>query len=244
MNFLRSLLFNTYYAILTIIFGSLIAIVGQILPSRSVTRFLCAWNFLVIHGLRVFCGVKFKRIGNLPPSDRPYVIMSKHQSSWETFYLQIVFAPLSTILKKELLKLPFFGWGLRLLQPVAIDRSNPIQALKQVKAQGVERLRRGRNLLVFPEGTRMAPGRNGKYARSGADIAIAAGVAIVPVAHNAGHCWLNKKFTKHPGTISIVIGEPIETQNKTSRELTDQVQSWINEQQANIESTHAAPQEG
>jgi 1-acyl-sn-glycerol-3-phosphate acyltransferase len=197
--------------------------------------FIRSWTFINIYSVRFLCGVKFERQGHLPDLSRNYVVMSKHQCAWETFYLQMLFPPLSTILKKELLKMPFFGWGLAALKPVAVDRSNPLQALRQVKAQGIERIKEGRNLLVFPEGTRMAVGESGKYARSGAEIAVATNTPVIPVAHNAGTCWINKKFTKIPGTITVVIGEPISSEGKTSKQLTAEVEAWINAEQARIE---------
>jgi 1-acyl-sn-glycerol-3-phosphate acyltransferase len=133
----------------------------------------------------------------------------------------------STILKKELLRIPFFGWGLASLRPIAIDRSSPIQALKDVKNKGIERIKEGNNLLIFPEGTRTPLGQVGNYARSGADIAVTAGVPVVAVAHNAAECWPHKHFLKYPGTISVVISEPIETAGRDRKELTEEVKSWI-----------------
>ncbi len=236
MNFIRSLLFNIVYATLTVTVGTLVTIGALFLPLPTVQKGLNVWLFSTVHAVRLICGLRIHQIGQRPQGDQNFVVMSKHQSAWETFYLQLVFKPLSTILKRELLRIPFFGWGLRLTEPVAIDRSNPLKALKQVKEQGIARLAKGRNLLVFPEGTRVAPGNQQKYARSGADIAIAAGVPVVPVAHNAGHCWINKKFTKQPGTITVVIGEPIASEGKTSRQLTEEVHAWIEAQQAKIEN--------
>lgn len=143
--------------------------------------------------------------------------------------------PCSTILKKELLNIPFFGWGLRCLQPVAIDRSNPREALKQVKVQGMARLQNNLNLLLFPEGTRVAPGERGKYARSGTDIAVTAGVDVIPVAVNAGHCWPIKDWRRYPGLVTVVIGEPLPTKGRTSRELIEHVEQWIESELVKIE---------
>jgi 1-acyl-sn-glycerol-3-phosphate acyltransferase len=142
-------------------------------------------------------------------------------------FLQYYFGPVSIVLKKELLRIPFFGWGLASLRPVAIDRGNPIQALKDVKAKGIERLKEGNNLLIFPEGTRMPFGTIGNYARSGADIAISAGVPVVAVAHNAGRFWPNKSFLKYPGTITVFISEPMTTLGKERKELTEEIKCWI-----------------
>ena len=161
----------------------------------------------------------------------PCVIMCKHQSEWETFYLQTVFSSLCTILKKELLRIPFFGWALMQMEPIAIDRSAPKDALKKVQTVGLKRLKQGRSVLIFPEGTRVKVGEKGRYARSGATLAIASESLILPIAHNAGLNWQNKQ-KKRAGTITFIVGEPISTANKTAKQLTDEVEIWI-EQQCN-----------
>jgi 1-acyl-sn-glycerol-3-phosphate acyltransferase len=164
--------------------------------------------------------------------------MSKHQSQWETFYLQTLFNPLCTILKKELLLLPFFGWGLRVMEPIAIDRSSKRGALRTVQKTGLLRLQAGRSVLVFPEGTRTPPGEKQPYARSGAHLAMAAGVPILPVAHNAGLRWPPGKLLKYPGTVTVVIGEPIETVDlgnlQDEKLLTAKVEAWIESQSADL----------
>jgi len=164
------------------------------------------------------------------------VILSKHQSQWETFYLQVMKRPVVTVLKKELMNVPFFGWGLRLMQPIGIDRSNPKKALRYIQEEGQRRLQKGQSIIIFPEGTRTPPGETGTYARSGAELACRAGVPIIPVAHNAGRCWPAKKFIKYPGTIHMVIGAPIDTLNGNSRELTERVKNWIEAEQIKIDA--------
>ena len=155
--------------------------------------------------------------------------MCKHQSEWETFYLQTVFSSLCTILKKELLRIPFFGWALMQMEPIAIDRSTPKDALKKVQTMGLKRLKQGRSVLIFPEGTRVKVGEKGRYARSGAKLAVASESLILPIAHNAGLHWRNKQ-KKQAGTITFIIGEPISTANKTAKQLTDEVEVWIEQQ--------------
>jgi 1-acyl-sn-glycerol-3-phosphate acyltransferase len=122
------------------------------------------------------------------------------------------------------------------LRPIAIDRNNPIQALKEIKKQGIARLQQGNNLLIFPEGTRTPVGEIGNYARSGADIAISAGVPIIAVAHNAGECWPHKDFIKYPGTIRVVISEPFATEGRNRKELTEEVKNWIEREIAKMPS--------
>jgi 1-acyl-sn-glycerol-3-phosphate acyltransferase len=237
---LRSLLFLIGYLTATGVYGTLSLFLWAV-PSRVRHRIIISWTMLVIRWLRLTCGVRYRLEGreHLQAVSQPSVVLSKHQSTWETLYLQNLFFPASTILKKELLSIPFFGWGLRGLQPVGIDRSNPRDALRQVKVQGVQRLQSGYNLLLFPEGTRIKPGQRGKYARSGADIAVEVGAPVIPVAVNAGRFWTPGEFIKRPGTIDVVIGEPIDTTGQTSREVIQQVEDWIEAQMARIDVPQA-----
>lgn len=161
------------------------------------------------------------------PKGQACVVLSKHQSPWETFYLQLLFAPLSTILKKELLKIPAFGWGIGLMKPIAIDRANPRQSLNQLMEQGADRLNEGISVLVFPEGTRTDPGEVVKYARGGANLAKKNHVPLVFVAHNAGECWPAHRFMKIPGRITVVISDPVEVEDATALELTNLAKEWI-----------------
>ena len=207
------------------------------LPKLLRHRILVSWCGAVIFWLRLTCGVRYTIEGmeNIHKTPGAKVILSKHQSAWETFMLQSILFPAATILKKELLNIPVFGWGLRCLQPIAIDRSNPRAALKKVKEGSVKRLRNNINVLLFPEGTRTRRGERGKYARSGADIAIAAGVDVIPVAVDAGKCWPSKTHMKKPGTIHVVIGEPIPSANTDSKQLIGQVETWIETQMVRID---------
>jgi 1-acyl-sn-glycerol-3-phosphate acyltransferase len=237
---IRSALFYLGYSLLTVFFS----VTGMLFFSRASLLkrelYLGNWNFSVMWWLRVTCGVRVEIIGedNLPPG--PCVILAKHQSQWETFYLQVMKRPVVTVLKKELLKVPFFGWGLALMEPIGIDRSDPKKALRFIQEEGQRRLQKGQSVIVFPEGTRTPPGQVGNYARSGAELAIRAQVPIVPVAHNAGHCWPAKKFLKYPGTIRMIIGAPIDTANGNSRELTEQVKTWIESEQQRLEAARRA----
>lgn len=228
MQFIRSCLFVVGYFIFTTLYGTL-SIFVRVLPPAQQQKIIVSWTHVIVFWVKVTCGLKHRLIGeeHLRQLHSPYVALSKHQCAWETFYLQGLLAPSSTILKKELLKIPFFGWGLKTLQPIAIDRSNPRDALRQVKKQGLERLAQGNNLLLFPEGTRVAIGEKVKYARSGAEIAKTAGATILPVCHNAGMFWGAKQFVKKSGLITVVIGNPISTENKTTKQITEEVERWI-----------------
>lgn len=223
----RSIVFYVGYGITGAIAGTL-SLPLWLLPLSWRFHTLLLWNRFVIWWLRVTCGIKLNLIDhNGGPLPAPHVILSKHQTIWETVFLQCYFQPLSTILKRSLLYVPFFGWGMALLRPIGIDRSSPLKALRQVKQEGAQRLASGLNLLVFPEGTRTAPGKVGQYARSGVEVAAAAGVSVIPVAHNAGECWPAKTFVKYPGTITVVIGKPVQARDRDTREVTEEVKQWI-----------------
>jgi 1-acyl-sn-glycerol-3-phosphate acyltransferase len=227
---IRTVVFNTGYYGSGILFGTISLMLWPLLPYSVRWRFVTQWNRFVMFWLRFICRININVVGARHPELQPYVVMAKHQSTWETLFLQYYFAPISTILKKELLRIPFFGWGLASLRPIAIDRSNPIQALKDVKIKGIDRLQQGINVLIFPEGTRIPLGKMGSYARSGADMAVAAGRHIVPIAHNGAECWPHKHFLKYPGTITVIIGEPISTEGRNRKDLTDEVKTWIEDQ--------------
>lgn len=228
---LRSAIFAMGYMGLGLIYGFFSLFIFY-LPPMVRHRILISWCWLIVLWLRLTCGVRYEIRGleNLRKIPGPKVVLSKHQSTWETLALQYLCFPASTILKRELLRIPFFGWGLRCLQPIAIDRDNPREALRQVKIQGVQRLASGLNLLLFPEGTRVAPGERGKYARSGPEIAIESGAFIIPVAVNAGCCWPTKTWKRHPGLVTVVFGEPIAPAGHTSRELMTEIENWIENQ--------------
>lgn len=227
MQALRSIIFTLIYNISSVIAGGLAVIIWPFLPYSYRWRLVTLWNAFVIWLIGIVCGVKFIIHGKKPTLNTPYVVLAKHQSTWETIFLQRYFGPVSTILKKELLRIPFFGWGLASMRPIAIDRSSPVQALKDVKIKGLERLKQGNNLLIFPEGTRTAHGTVGNYARSGADIAITAQVPVVAVAHDAGKYWPHKQYLKTPGIINVWISEPISTQGRERKELTEEIKQWI-----------------
>lgn len=241
--YLRSTLFMFCYVLATMLYGLLALPLSFLLPLNWRHRILISWCTLVIFLLRLICGARYRITGleNLYKTPGPKVILCKHQSTWETLKLQSLFWPTSTILKRELLAIPIFGWGLRALRPIAINRSNPREALRAVKTQGLKRLESGLNLVLFPEGTRMRPGQRGKYARSGPDIAIAAGADILPVAVNAGHCWPASSWLKYPGEIEVVIGQPIPVAGQTSRALITQVEEWIENELERIEGYPAVP---
>lgn len=228
IQFLKDKCFYFFYFLSVIWFG----LTGSLffwLPYRFRVSYISLWNRFIVGLARIFIGVKVNVIGRENIPSTPCVIMCKHQSEWETFYLQTIFPHLCTILKKELLSIPFFGWALRQMEPIAIDRSSPKEALRKVQETGLKRLKQNRSVLIFPEGTRVKPGERGRYARSGANLAIASESMILPIAHNAGVYWQNKQ-KKQAGTITFVIGSPICSTNKSAKQLINEVENWIEEQ--------------
>lgn len=234
---IRALLFYSGYVVLTLWFCITGVLLFKFFPYPIRSRYILCWNVCTIYWARFILGLKFVIHGKEHlPSHQAYVVLSKHQSQWETYFLQYFLAPVSIVLKKELLDVPVFGWGLALVDPIAIDRSSPKQALKKIQSDGVAMIEQGRNVLIFPEGTRIDPGQTSNYARGGANIAVASQAPIVPIAHNAGVYWPADKFLKYPGTIHIVIGEPINTLDKTSRDVNEQAKQWIENEVAKLPS--------
>ena len=176
---------------------------------------------------RFICGVRYCVLGTENIPRKPTIVLSKHQSAWETLAFQQIFPPQVWVLKKELLHIPFFGWGLAMTSPIAINRSRGKAALKQIIRQGRDRLQKGLWIIIFPEGTRIDPGKKGRYGIGGAWLATNTGVSVVPVAHNAGVLWGKNSFIKFPGTITVSIGEPIDPAGMDANELNNKVEEWI-----------------
>ncbi len=228
-NFLRSALFALALALLTPPY-SVVALMTVVLPRHARWRIISGWSRCVIWLARVLLGLGYRVEGLEHLSGGPAVILSKHQFAWETIAFQIIFPPHVHVLKKELLWIPFFGWGLALMSPIAIDRGRGLRALRQMAEQGAARLAQGFWILVFPEGTRVPPGTTGTYRIGGAWLAVRTGVQVVPVAHNAGLYWERNAFTKRPGEIRVVIGEPIACEGLTPELLNAKVEAWIESQ--------------
>lgn len=226
MLVLRSLLFNfimvssvTVYALLSVC----------TFPFAPITRyrFISHWARFIIWVLKVLCDLDYVLEGSEHLPKTPSIILSKHQSTWETLAFQQIFPPQVWVLKSELLWLPFFGWGLAMTQPIAINRNDRKKAMDQIVEQGRDRLATGRCVVVFPEGTRVAVDEKRRYGIGGAVLAARTGYPVVPVAHNAGYFWPRRGFIKRPGTIRVVIGPTIISQGKTAEEIRQLVETWI-----------------
>lgn len=226
---IRSALFSLAMMILTVIFATS-SVLLRPLPFIFTSRFLRVYAYLVIHSLKWICAVRYEVQGieNIPAA--PYIIFSKHQSTWEPYALQIIFLKICYVVKRELLFIPFFGWGLAAMRPIAIDRSSGKKAVEQIIEQGIQRLQQGISIVIFPEGTRTAATKPGKYKIGGALLAAASGYPVVPVAHNAGECWPRGKFLKRAGTIHIRIGPAISTLGKSAEQIQAEARGWIEAQ--------------
>ena len=227
---LRSTLFALALCIVTPPYA-VFALLTAPLPRMTRYRLISGWSRLVIRLARWILGIEWRVEGreNLP--SRPAVILAKHQSAWETMAFQLIFPPQVLVLKRELLWIPFFGWGLALMSPIAINRSRGMRALRTIARRGRERLAQGFWVVVFPEGTRVAPGAQREYHPGGAWLASASGAPVVPVAHNAGLLWPRNAFLKRPGTVTVRIGPPIEAADLDPKTINDLAKTWIEEQQ-------------
>jgi 1-acyl-sn-glycerol-3-phosphate acyltransferase len=233
MNLIRSLIFAVMQTVLTIFF-SLVALFSFPFSVHARYRLITGYNHIVIWLARWVLGIRYVVEGREHLPKQPAIILAKHQSAWETVAFLFLFPPVSPVIKRELLRVPFFGWAFRMLSPIAIDRSAGREALKQIVSQGKEKLAQGFWVLVFPEGTRVAPGEKGRYGIGGSWLAAETGAPIVPVAHNAGEVWPKNAFVKHAGTVTVRIGPAIETRGKSAAELTRAVEAWIETEMARL----------
>ncbi len=226
MRFIRSLLFSMGMIAAVLVFTP-ISLLTFPLPFKSRYAVISSCAKFVIWWLKVTCNLRFEVEGreNIPVETS--IIFGKHSSAWETFAFQCIFPAQTWVLKRELLFVPFFGWGLAMLRPVAIDRATGRKALKQLVDQGKERLNHDSWLVIFPEGTRMSPGKQRKFGFGAAMLAEKSGHPAVPVAHNAGEFWARREFLKKPGTIKVVIGKPIVTQGRKAGDINEEAEAWM-----------------
>lgn len=226
MRVVRSAIFLLLQSLSTILFA-LAALLVFPFPLFVRYRVITGWNRLVVWMARRICGIRYQIVGmeNLPTT--PAIVMAKHQSAWETIALPILLPPMAIVLKRELLRIPFFGWGMAMLSPIAIDRGDGRAALRQIADQGRLRLAAGLGVLIFPEGTRMAAGERGKYGIGGAWLATHSSSLVVPVAHNAGELWPKSAFLKRAGLITVSIGPAIDPAGMKPDALNQLVQDWI-----------------
>lgn len=228
MLVVRSLIYFLLLVLSVIAFSLPLAIIGWAMPFRRRSQIANAWGMTNLKLLSWICRLDYEIQGweNLP--EKGFIVMAKHQSSWETIALRGLLPPEQAwVLKQELMRIPFFGWALAAVQSIAIDRKSGRNAVRQIIRQGKTMLDKGRVIVVFPEGTRVAPGEKGRYGVGGAMLAEHSGYPVVPIAHNAGVFWRRRGVRKYPGTIQVVIGPAIKTIGLKAAEINRLVESWI-----------------
>ncbi len=225
--YLGSSVLFLYIVISTVIFGPII-LLCIVLPFSARYWLAQLWIKALFWVLKITCGLTYELQGieNLP-KDQSYIVLSKHQSAWETVALRLFLPPQTALLKKSLLWIPIGGWALATLKPIAIDRENQREALKALIDQGIARLQEGLCVVIFPEGTRAAPGENKKFNAGGAMLAQKSGYPVIPLAHNAGEFWPRYSFLKYPGIIQVRIGPAIQTEGKKAKDINAEAEAWI-----------------
>lgn len=239
MRLLRSALFNFMMWTSVLIYAPLSLLTAP-LPYRLRYRFIAQWPRFHLWTLKHLCGIDYVVEGAEHLPRGPAVVLAKHQSTWETLAFTRLFPPQTWVLKRELVWIPLFGWALALLKPIAINRGAGRRAVDQVVIQGRARLSEGIWVMVFPEGTRVAPGVTRRWGIGGAVLAAETGYPAVPVAHNAGHFWRRRSFVKRPGTVRVAIGPAIDTRGKTAEEINRAAQNWVEAQMAVWENSPSA----
>ena len=235
--FLRSLVFFLVVLIVTPVWACVCFIFAP-LPYNQRYYVTSRWNVFIIWLAKALCGIRHQIKGyeNLP--DAPVILLSKHQSAWETIFLLCNMPrPLVYVFKKELIQVPFFGWALGLLRMIPIDRSKGKDAFAQVVVHGRKRLAGGQWIIMFPEGTRIPVGQKGKYKGGGARLAVETNTVVVPIALNSGECWPKNSFVKKPGLVTVSIGKPISPEGLNPVELMQKVENWI-ESEMRVISPH------
>jgi 1-acyl-sn-glycerol-3-phosphate acyltransferase len=227
MQWLASLFFTIFLFLWTGCYAVMFVIVGAFMPFRARAMMARGWGRVLLVVLRLTCRLDYRIEGRerLPPGN--HIALLKHSSSWETFAQVVLLPDQVWVLKRELTWVPFLGWALRFMRAIAVDRGAGGAAVRSVLVQGKSRLAEGPWVVIFPEGTRMAPGQTRRYGISGALLAAENNRFIVPVAHDAGYYWPRRGLYKKPGTIRVVIGPPIVAAGRDAREVNAEAQNWI-----------------
>ena len=223
---IRSLLFWLGFVFNVLVFGLLIVLLF-FTPSSFRLKIARIWSYTNNLLLKIFCGIDFKVEGRENLNVKTAIILSKHQSTWETLALHSFTPYVHWVFKRELMYIPVFGWALALTDPIGINRGAGRAAINQLITEGKKKLDAGKWMVLFPEGTRTAPGKTKKYKIGGALLAEKSGYPVIPIAHNAGEFWPRHSFIKWPGTISVVIGPAIETKGRSAEEINKEVFDWI-----------------
>lgn len=216
------------FQLITVVFFAFGCLLCAPLPRIWRYRFTMGWPRVTIWAAQHILGIRWRVQGSSELPDGPVILLSKHQSTWETlFYPSFFRRELCFVFKRELLFLPFFGWGIWLLDMIHINRARRGDAFELVVAQGARKLAEGRAIIMFPEGTRIPVGAKGRYRAGGSRLAVRTGARVVPIAVNSGEVWPRNAFLKTPGTVTVSIGPPIESAGKSADELGREVEEWI-----------------
>ena len=226
MQHLRSLIY-TVMLFLTTAFFAIVVIVFMWLPPARLYAVPRTWARLNLWLLKTLCGLDYRIEGAEHLPDVPFISMWKHSSTWETIAQMLLVPRASWLLKREILWVPVLGWAIARFKPIAIDRKAGGTAVNQVVTQGRERLSEGLGVIIYPEGTRVAPGETRKFGMSGALLASQSGAPLVPIAHDSGYYWRRRGLLKRPGTIRVVIGPPLDPRGFEPREITERAKEWV-----------------
>ncbi len=231
MNFIRSVLHLLWMGVTVVPWALFVVLISYVVSSTTLYWICAGWLRTAVTGGTWILGIRNRVQGmeNLPQGAKdPAVLLVKHQSTWETFVMPAIMPhPLAYVFKKELLRIPFFGWAMARMDMIHIDRSQKARAFAKVVQQGRRLMQEGVWVIMFPEGTRIPRGQAGEYKTGGTRLAIAAGVPVIPIAVTSARCWPSKAFVKRPGVVDISIGKPIASDGRQADELMAEVQAWI-----------------
>lgn len=229
MASVRAATFEVFLWLSVVVYATLLLLVASICPNHRRQPLVCHWQRSVLWALRWLCNIDYRVTGQEHlRGGQGQIVVSNHQSTWETIALGTLLpVPQTWVMKRELLRIPFFGWALGLFRPIAIDRSAKREAMRQLLDVGSERLALGHSVVIFPEGTRVVPGSLKRFGLGGAMLAARTQMPVVPIAHNAGCFWGRNQWRKRPGTIDVVIGPPIETQGLSATAINALAEDWI-----------------
>jgi 1-acyl-sn-glycerol-3-phosphate acyltransferase len=235
MIFIRSLIFFLFFILSTLSFAGFGFILCWFMPVKQ--RFIVdtTWSRLNLWALKIICGLSYRIEGEENLKKQPCIILSNHQSAWETIALaSLVDRPKVWVLKRELIYIPIFGWVMYHFKPIAIDRKAGRKAVRQIVEQGTQRLKEGFSVIIFPEGTRIAPEEKKRFGIGGAMLAEHSGFPVIPIAHNAGVFWKRRGIIKYPGVIDVRVGPILEFQNRKAVAINKQVEAWIDQTKATL----------
>ena len=237
MQLVGSLIFTLYFLASIIIWSAVVSL-SFWLPHERRFGLARVWARSIMWMARVCCGLTFEVEGRDNFPDEAVVILQKHSSAWETMAGFMYCPPHTWVIKRELMLIPILGTALSVVRVIPINRRGRRSAVGQVIAKGSARLKDGINIMIYPEGTRVAPGIHSRFGRSGALLATSAGAPVVPIAHNAGDYWGRQQLVKRRGCIKVVIGEPIKTVGRDADEVNDEAVQWMDRTMARISDAY------